>query len=141
VDLSTIGVEITESDAMRDVEWTSRVCRALRRLGVKIAIDDFGTGYSSLSFLQRLQLDVVKIDRSFVSGVLSDPHDGAITDAIISIADRFGLASLGEGAESVAELDWLRDHACGYVQGYAVCHPLAMDAFEAWLADRAATAT
>jgi EAL domain-containing protein (putative c-di-GMP-specific phosphodiesterase class I) len=118
---------------MRDVEATRRVCRTLRRLGVKIAIDDFGTGYSSLSFLKRLPVDVVKIDRTFVSGVLDDPHDGAITDAVISISKRFGFASLGEGAEEQAEVDWLREHDCGYVQGFAVCHPLPLTAFKAWL--------
>jgi len=133
VALEHIGVEITESDAMRDVEATRRVCRALRRLNVKIAIDDFGTGYSSLSSLKRLPVDVVKIDRSFVSGVLNDPHDGAITEAIIGIAERFGFASLAEGAEVPEEIAWLRDRSCDYVQGYAICHPIALDAFKRWL--------
>jgi diguanylate cyclase (GGDEF)-like protein len=133
IELEHIGVEITESDAMRDVEATRRVCRALRRLNVKIAIDDFGTGYSSLSSLKRLPVDVVKIDRSFVSGVLDDPHDGAITEAIIGIAERFGFASLAEGAETPEELAWLRERGCGYVQGYAICHPIPLDAFKKWL--------
>jgi EAL domain-containing protein (putative c-di-GMP-specific phosphodiesterase class I) len=138
VALEHIGVEITESDAMRDVESTRRVCRALRRLNVTIAIDDFGTGYSSLSSLKRLPVDVVKIDRSFISGVLDDPHDGAITEAIIGIADRFGFASLAEGAESDAEIAWLRDRGCRYVQGYAIARPLPLAAFKTWMAARGA---
>jgi diguanylate cyclase (GGDEF)-like protein len=136
VALSNIGVEITESDAMRDVEATRRVCRALRRLGVQIAIDDFGTGYSSLSFLKRLPIDIVKIDRSFISGLMSDPHDQAIAETIISIAERFGFKSLAEGVEQPEELAWLRQRSCGYAQGFAICHPLPLEAFTSWLAAR-----
>ncbi len=135
--LANIGVEITETDAMRDVVSTRLVCRALRRLDVRIAIDDFGTGYSSLSSLKRLPVDVVKIDRSFVSGVLHDPHDATITETIVAIADQFGFATLAEGVEDEAERDWLRQRGCRYMQGYAVCQPLPLDAFLAWLGTNA----
>lgn len=135
VSLQNIGVEITESDAMRDVEATRRVCRALRRLDVRIAIDDFGTGYSSLSSLKRLPVDIVKIDQSFVSGVLNDPHDETIAETIISISNRFGFDSLGEGAEQEGEIAWLREHGCRYVQGFGICRPIAFDAFKAWLVE------
>jgi diguanylate cyclase (GGDEF)-like protein len=134
--LENLGVEITESDAMRDVEATRRVCRALRKLNVRVAIDDFGTGYSSLSFLKRLPVDIVKIDRSFISGVLSDPHDETIAETIISISERFGFESLAEGAEHDAEIEWLRERSCHYVQGYAICHPLPMEEFKSWLSAR-----
>jgi diguanylate cyclase (GGDEF)-like protein len=133
VAMEHIGVEITESDAMRDVEATRRVSRALRRLNVRIAIDDFGTGYSSLSSLKRLPVDIVKIDRSFISGVSHNPHDAAIVETIIALAANFQLDALGEGAEQPDEVEWLRRHACRYVQGYAICHPLPMDAFKVWL--------
>jgi len=133
VELGRIGVEITETDAMRDVVATRRVCRALRRLNVRIAIDDFGTGYSSLSSLKLLPVDIVKIDRSFIAGIQNDPHDGAIAETIIAIADRFGFESLGEGAEERKEVEWLRHHGCRYVQGYAIAHPLPLDEFVAWL--------
>jgi diguanylate cyclase (GGDEF)-like protein len=136
--LRNVGVEITETDAMRDVASTRRVCRALRRLDVRVAIDDFGTGYSSLSSLKRLPVDIVKIDRAFISGVLSDRHDETITETIISIADHFGFDTLAEGAEQQAELDWLRQRTCRYVQGYAVCHPLPLDEFKRWLHEREA---
>ena len=136
VSLANIGVEITESDAMRDVEATRRVCRALRRLNVRIAIDDFGTGYSSLSSLKLLPVDIVKIDRSFIAGVLSDKHDATITETIISIAEHFGFESLAEGAERPEEIEWLRQHDCGYVQGYAISHPLPLEDFKTWLNER-----
>jgi diguanylate cyclase (GGDEF)-like protein len=133
VPLENIGVELTETDAMRDVEATRHVCRALRRLNVRVAIDDFGTGYSSLSSLKRLPVDIVKIDRNFVSGVLTDVHDQTIAETIFSIARRFGFESLAEGAEQPDQVTWLREHACAYVQGFAICRPLPIDEFKAWL--------
>jgi diguanylate cyclase (GGDEF)-like protein len=134
VALEHIGVEITETDAMRDVDATRRVCRALRRLNVRIAIDDFGTGYSSLSSLKQLPVDIVKIDRSFISGVLTDPHDATIADTIMTIAARFGFDSLAEGVETLAQIGWLRERPCRYMQGYAICHPLPLADFKRWLA-------
>jgi diguanylate cyclase (GGDEF)-like protein len=136
VALGNIGVEITESDAMRDVEATRHVCRALRRLNVRIAIDDFGTGYSSLSSLKRLPVDIVKIDRSFISGVLSDPDDAAIAETIIAISKHFGFESLAEGAEQPEELEWLRQRGCRYVQGFAISHALPLDDFKSWVSAR-----
>jgi diguanylate cyclase (GGDEF)-like protein len=135
VGLRHLGVEITETDAMRDVEATRFVCRALRRLNVKIAIDDFGTGYSSLSSLKRLPVDVVKVDRSFISGVLTDPNDETIADTIISIAARFGFESLAEGVEQLGEIGWLKQRPCRYMQGFAVCHPLPFADFKRWVED------
>jgi diguanylate cyclase (GGDEF)-like protein len=135
VALEHLGVEITESDAMRDVEATRLVCRALRRLNVRIAIDDFGTGYSSLSSLKRLPVDIVKIDRSFISGVLTDPNDETIADTIISIAARFGFESLAEGVEQLGEIGWLRQRPCRYMQGFAISHALPIDEFKRWVVD------
>jgi sensor c-di-GMP phosphodiesterase-like protein len=120
---------------MRDVESTRRVCRALRRLNVKVAIDDFGTGYSSLSSLKQLPVDIVKIDRSFVSGVLSDPHDEAIAETIISISQHFGFESLAEGVEREGELAWLRARGCRYAQGFAMSPALPLDRFKRWVSE------
>jgi EAL domain-containing protein (putative c-di-GMP-specific phosphodiesterase class I) len=136
VNLSNIGVEITESDAMRDVEGTRLVCRALRRLNVRIAIDDFGTGYSSLSSLKRLPVDIVKIDQSFVSGILTDAHDATIAETILSITQHFGFDALAEGVERTEEVEWLQKRACRYMQGFAICRPLTFDAFKSWLDER-----
>jgi diguanylate cyclase (GGDEF)-like protein len=135
VPLRNLGVEITETDAMRDVTATRRVLRALRRLDVRTAIDDFGMGYSSLSSLRQLPVDIVKVDRSFVSGLTSNKDDAAMAETIISIAEHFEFESLGEGAETSAEIDWLRSHGCRYVQGYAICRPLPIEKFWTWLID------
>jgi EAL domain-containing protein (putative c-di-GMP-specific phosphodiesterase class I) len=133
LDPGALTIEITETALMRDVEEIARRLAAVKQLGVRIAIDDFGTGYSSLSSLKRLPVDIVKVDRSFISGVLNDPHDETIADTIISIAARFGFESLAEGVEDLAEIGWLRQRPCRYMQGYAICHPLPIDAFKAWL--------
>jgi diguanylate cyclase (GGDEF)-like protein len=101
VELRRIGVEITETDAMRDVVATRRVCRALRRLNVRIAIDDFGTGYSSLSSLKLLPVDIVKIDRSFIAGIQNDPHDGAIAETINRHRRSLRLRIAGRGCRGI----------------------------------------
>ena len=134
VALERMGVEITETDAMRDVETTAHVCRALQALNVRIAIDDFGTAYSSLSSLKRLPLDIVKINRSFISGVVNDPHDQTIAETIMGIAARFGFESLAEGVEDTGQIDWLRERGCAYMQGYSISRPLPMGEFKHWLA-------
>jgi diguanylate cyclase len=139
--LRHVGIEITESDAMRDFEATRTVCLAVRELGVRVAIDDFGTGYSSLSSLKRLPVDVVKIDQSFVSGLLNDRHDEAIVDTIIQMTRLFECAVLAEGVETEGQMDWLRRRSCKLVQGYFVSHPLPMDALKAWLAENALAVT
>ena len=136
VPLKNIGVEITETDAMRDVDATRRVCRALQRLDVRIAIDDFGTGYSSLSSLKQLPVNIVKIDQSFVAGLLEDPHDQTIVQTIISMSKYFGFDSLGEGVELPGQISWLRERSCRYAQGFGICEPLPLGAFKAWLQER-----
>ncbi len=133
VPLQNLGIEITESDAMRDFEATREVCLAARALGVRVAIDDFGTGYSSLSSLKRLPVDLLKIDRSFISGILNDRHDQAIVETIVQMTRLFECDVLAEGVEQEGEMDWLRRHACTYVQGYFVARPLPLDAFTAWM--------
>ncbi len=131
--LANLGIEITETDAMRDLEATLAVCVAARELGVRIALDDFGTGYSSLSALRRLPVDLVKIDRSFVSGILEHQNDAALVETIVQMARIFGCDVLAEGVEREGEIDWLRGHACTFVQGYAIAHPLPIGEFNAWL--------
>ena len=139
-DLGHIGVEITETDAMRDVPATRSVCRALNRLGICIAIDDFGTGYSSLSSLKQLPIDVVKIDGSFIAGIPANADDVAITDTIVEITKRFGFVSLAEGVERQEQMDWLRQRSCRYAQGYWICEPLPLDEFKVWLSTRSLSA-
>lgn len=119
-----LELELTESLVMHDPEAVISTMRALRELGAQIAIDDFGTGYSSMSYLHRLPVDKLKIDRSFVTNVETDPHNAAICESILALAKSFGLRVIAEGVETQAQLDWLREHGCDKAQGYLLSKPL-----------------
>ena len=136
-----VGIEITETVAMRDVHETLRNVGLLRSAGFAIALDDFGTGYSSLAHLKRLPIDVVKIDRAFTSGVPGDAHDEAIVGAVLEIANRFGFSAIAEGVESTAQMAWLSGAGCRFGQGYLHARPMTAGDFDAWLAQRRNTAT
>jgi diguanylate cyclase (GGDEF)-like protein len=135
-DLHGIGIEITESVAMRDVQATTRTVAALREAGLAIALDDFGTGYSSFAHLKRLPIDVVKIDRTFTAGVPDDPHDAAIVEAVIGIATRYGFTTIAEGVETMRQASYLRSAGCFHAQGFAYAPPLTEEAFTAHLRAR-----
>ncbi len=128
-----VGVEITESTAMSDVQGTSRNLTMLRDAGMRIALDDFGTGYSSLSHLKRLPIDVVKIDRSFTAGVPDDPHDVAIVEAVLGLARRYGFGTVAEGVEFERQAAYLAEAGCAIAQGFLYAPPLPEHAFAAYL--------
>jgi diguanylate cyclase (GGDEF)-like protein len=134
--LSGLGIEVTERTAMDDLERTEGVLRALRRSGVAIALDDFGVGYSSLARFRRLPIDLVKLDRAFAAGIPGDPCNEAIVEGMIGIGRRFGIGILAEGVETEAQLRWLGDMGCDYVQGFFIAPPMTSDATSAWLAQR-----
>jgi diguanylate cyclase (GGDEF)-like protein/PAS domain S-box-containing protein len=119
-----LKLEITEGVIIRDVEATNKTLVELKELAVQIAIDDFGTGYSSLAYLKRLPLDVLKIDRSFISGIGHNPEDTAIVRAIISMAKSLHLSVTGEGIETAEQAALLRGWACELGQGYYFSRPL-----------------
>jgi EAL domain-containing protein (putative c-di-GMP-specific phosphodiesterase class I) len=123
VDPAQICLEITESTVMADAEASLEVLEKLRGLGVELAIDDFGTGYSSLSYLKRFPVQVLKIDRSFVDGLGSDPDDTAIVQAIMVLASSLGLSVTAEGVETDRQLQELLRLGCGRVQGYLFAKP------------------
>jgi diguanylate cyclase (GGDEF)-like protein/PAS domain S-box-containing protein len=123
-----LELELTESLVMRDVEQCIGVLRALKQLGIRIAVDDFGTGYSSLAYLRRLPIDVLKIDRSFVSEIGAGEGD-AIVDAIIGLAHALKLKVVAEGVETVEQLDYLRLKRCDEMQGYYFSKPVPALAF------------
>ncbi|WP_246219270.1 putative bifunctional diguanylate cyclase/phosphodiesterase [Phytoactinopolyspora halotolerans] len=129
-----LGIEITESTVMRDLEDVLATLRGLRRLGVTIAIDDFGTGYSSLSHLKQLPVDVLKIDRSFVSGLANDSGDRAIVSAIVRLAEAFGLTTVAEGVEDPSAVAALLELGCHRAQGFLMSEPLPADEISRWLA-------
>ena len=130
-DLSGLGVEITESVAMQNVVETLAVMQALRNAGVHVALDDFGTGYSSLAHLKRLPIDVVKIDRAFVTGLPGDRFDVAIVDAVLSIARNFGFETLAEGIERDDQAAFLQAAGCSLGQGFLYAHPMTAAKFDA----------
>lgn len=96
-------------------------------MGIRISMDDFGTGYSSLSYLKRFPLSNLKIDRSFVSDITSDPDDAAITSAIINMAHRLKLKVVAEGVETADQLAFLRSLKCNGMQGYLFSRPLTAE--------------
>jgi diguanylate cyclase (GGDEF)-like protein len=118
-----IGVEITETAAMENVERSMYTIELFRRWGLSVAIDDFGTGYSSLSYLKHLTVDVIKIDRSFVMSLPDDERDAALADMLLRISDRFGFVTLAEGIETQAQATWLLEHGCRLGQGYLIARP------------------
>jgi EAL domain-containing protein (putative c-di-GMP-specific phosphodiesterase class I) len=123
-DPTNILVEITETSAMRDPERTQAVLWALHLRGFRVAIDDFGTGYSSLSRLRHLPIDVLKIDRSFVAGVDTDPQAARIVTAFIQLGRGLGLTTLAEGIETAGEWRYLTEQGCELGQGFHFSRPV-----------------
>ncbi|GIE77906.1 hypothetical protein Aph02nite_38560 [Actinoplanes philippinensis] len=115
---SALWLEITESGVMEDLETALLTLDALRTMGVTLAVDDFGTGYSSLSYLDRLPVGIVKIDRSFVSGVGGNGAKEPIVRAVLAMTRAMGHRVVAEGVETEAQRDWLREQGCDLVQGW-----------------------
>jgi EAL domain-containing protein (putative c-di-GMP-specific phosphodiesterase class I)/DNA-binding response OmpR family regulator len=130
-------LEITESTLMKDAQKHGAELEVLRADGVGIEIDDFGTGYSSLAYLKQLPIDTVKIDRSFIQNVDTNPVDAAIVSAIFAMAQSMGLRVVAEGVETRGQLQVLAGYGCGYAQGYYFSRPLTADACRKFLDDLA----
>ncbi|MEZ5293690.1 MAG: EAL domain-containing protein [Vicinamibacterales bacterium] len=122
---ASLRLEITEGAAIKDPARARSVLAHLRRLGVRISLDDFGTGYSSLSYLQALPLDVLKIDRSFVTGIGTDEDKREIVKLVVGLARTLGLEIVAEGTETAEHVDYLRELGCQSGQGYYFAKPSA----------------
>jgi len=122
-----LKLEITEGTLLDDVEDAIAKIKALKAYGMTFAIDDFGTGYSSLAYLKRLPLDMLKIDRSFVLDLTTNPNDAVIARTIIALGASLGLKVLAEGVETEAQRDFLFENGCQAYQGYLCARPLAAE--------------
>jgi diguanylate cyclase (GGDEF)-like protein len=127
LDPQNLELEITESLLMDDLEEAIQSLNKLKTLGIRLAIDDFGTGYPSLSYLKRLPIDRLKIDRSFVTNITSDPNDAAVALAMVAMAHSLKLSVTAEGVETQAQEAFLRERRCDEVQGYYISRPVSAE--------------
>jgi diguanylate cyclase (GGDEF)-like protein len=135
-DARSLILEITETAIMRNVSTVVPRLTALKTTGVRIAIDDFGTGYSSLAYLQRFPIDILKIDRSFISTMADSPESGALIRSLVHLGKSLGLETLAEGIEETAQYHQLKRAHCDSGQGYLYARPLEPGAVEAFLTAR-----
>ena len=129
---SRVELEITESAALYDLAAVADTLAGLRALGLSVALDDFGTGYSSLTYLRRLPMDTLKIDQSFVHGMMNDPGDLAIVQGVIGLARSFGYRVIAEGVETIEQGQMLLQLGCPQAQGYCIGKPMPLEDFVGW---------
>ena len=135
VDPNYVWLEITEGTLLRDPERTIRTLGLLCDQGLHISIDDFGTGYSSLSYLKQLPVECLKIDRGFVDGLDKSTESAAIVKAVIALSEALGLACIGEGVETEAQMRVLQDLGCQLAQGFLFGRPLPAEVLEPYPED------
>jgi diguanylate cyclase (GGDEF)-like protein/PAS domain S-box-containing protein len=133
---SLLELELTESLIMEDLDKNIEILSSLRRRGIGLSLDDFGTGYSSLSYLKRFPVDTLKIDRSFVEELHSNPDDAAITRAIIDMAHSLNMRVVAEGVEEQAQSDVLADMGCDAIQGWLISKAISETDFLSLLQDQ-----
>ncbi len=131
-----IDIELTESSFIEDEKAAIDLMRQFKQLGARILLDDFGTGYSSLSQLTRLPIDVIKLDRSFITGIDQNFQAQSLVRSVLGLARAFGFTVVAEGVETEREMQFLRDIGVDYAQGFFYARPMDAETFEAWLADK-----
>jgi EAL domain-containing protein (putative c-di-GMP-specific phosphodiesterase class I) len=131
---SALVIEITETALMRDATLTARQLEVIKTLGVGVAIDDFGTGYSSFAYLRQFPVDILKIDRSFVTPIVESSESKVLLHTLIQLGKQLGLKTLAEGIEQHEQFCQLQDEHCDSGQGFIFARPLAADAVEGFLA-------
>lgn len=132
--IQRLEIEIVETAALEDVVVGSDAIRKCRAMGVSVALDDFGTGFSSLVHLKHLAADALKIDLSFVAGMLTNPGDRAIVEGVIGLAASFRLQVVAEGVESIDQILMLMELGCDVMQGYGIARPMPSKLMHVWLA-------
>jgi len=130
-----LDIEITETAALLQIDTVAQTLRELRGLGLTISLDDFGTGYSSLTYLRRLPLNTLKIDQSFVSGMMDEAGDLAIVQGVIGLARSFGYRVIAEGVETEGQGQMLLQMGCAQAQGYFIARPMPLAKYLEWAAD------
>lgn len=130
LDSRLLGLEITESAAMQNIQHSIKILTELDEMGIHMCLDDFGTGYSSLTYLKLFPIKTLKIDKSFVRDLVSDPTDAAIANAVISMAQNLNLKVVAEGVENLEQLAFLKANNCFVMQGFLFSHPLPADEIE-----------
>jgi diguanylate cyclase (GGDEF)-like protein len=133
LDPETLEFEITESVAMEDAQRSTEIMQRLREVGIRFCLDDFGTGYSSLGYLKRFPIDTLKIDKSFVTDVMSKSDDATLVKTVISMAHNLSLDVCAEGTETKEQLEFLGANACDRVQGYYYSRPVPADELEPFI--------
>jgi diguanylate cyclase (GGDEF)-like protein/PAS domain S-box-containing protein len=128
-----LQIEVLETAALADIDQSAETIESCRALGVNFALDDFGTGYSSLAYLRKLSTETLKIDQSFVRGMLTNEGDRAIVQGIIALAKTFGRKTVAEGMETTELIQVLVEVGCMYGQGYGIAYPMPSEDFQAWL--------
>ena len=135
---SRLELEILESAALEDMQYMRRMMQSCQALGVRFALDDFGTGFSSLSYLKRLPAETIKIDQSFVRGILEDGDDLTLVKAIVALAAAFHRHVVAEGVETAEHCAKLLELGCERAQGYGIAKPMPAADVLPWARDHAA---
>jgi diguanylate cyclase (GGDEF)-like protein len=133
IDAGALELEITETSVMLDVDLATSSLPELTALGVAIAIDDFGTGYSSLAYLRTMPVTTLKIDMSFVRGIVDNPEDASIVRAVVALGRGLGLTLVAEGVETDEQRSLLKELGCDAIQGYLIARPLPAAEVAGWL--------
>ena len=128
LDPGYLELELTESILLEHTEESLAALRKFHDMGIHLALDDFGTGYSSLSYLKRFPIDSLKIDRSFVRDITTNPDDATIARTVIAMAHSLRMMAVAEGVETREQLEFLRAHQCDQMQGYYFSRPLTAEA-------------
>jgi EAL domain-containing protein (putative c-di-GMP-specific phosphodiesterase class I) len=136
IDPALLKLEVTEGLVMEDPEDSISKLQAIQKMGITISIDDFGTGYSSLNYLKRLPIDLLKLDKTFIDDVLTNPQTQRIVRAVMSMASGMGMDVIAEGIEEHEQIEFLYEEGCSIIQGFYFGEPLSAYDFQKRLQER-----